>query len=94
MLLAGESPVGYPPSTYVWLLLLAFVPQLVGHSTYNWALRYLPVAFVAVITLGEPIGSTFLAFMILQETPSFLQIVGGILILAGIYITSRVERTT
>jgi drug/metabolite transporter (DMT)-like permease len=94
MLLAGESPVGYQPSTYVWLLLLAFVPQLVGHSTYNWALRYLPVAFVAVITLGEPIGSTILAFMILQETPSFLQIVGGILILAGIYITSRMERTT
>jgi len=91
MLLAGESPVGYQPSTYVWLLLLALVPQLVGHSTYNWALRYLPVAFVAVITLGEPIGSTILAFMILQETPSLLQIAGGVLILAGIYISSKTK---
>ncbi len=91
MLLAGESPVGYQPSTYVWLLLLALVPQLVGHSTYNWALRYLPAAFVAVITLGEPIGSTILAFMILQETPSLLQIAGGVLILAGIYISSKTK---
>ncbi len=93
MLLAGESPFGYQPITYGWLLLLALVPQLVGHSTYNWALRYLPAAFVAVTTLGEPIGSTILAYFILQEVPSTLQILGGVFILAGIYIASRVERT-
>ena len=91
MLFAGQTPFGYPPITYVWMLLLALIPQLIGHSTYNWALRYLPVALVAVTTLGEPIGSSVLAFAILKEIPSSLQILGGVLILAGIFITSRTE---
>jgi drug/metabolite transporter (DMT)-like permease len=71
------------------MLLLALVPQLLGHSTFNWALRYLPASFVAVTLLGEPIGSTVLAFFILREAPSALEIIGGILILAGIYAAAR-----
>jgi len=89
MRIAGETPFGYPPLAYLWMLLLALIPQLIGHSTYNWALRYLPAAFVAVTTLGEPIGSTILAYFILQESPGALKIVGGVLILAGIYAASR-----
>ena len=88
---SGETLFGYSPITYLWLLLIAIFPQLIGHSTYNWALRYLPVALVAVTTLGEPIGSSILAFVILKEIPTTLQIIGGILILAGIYVTSRKE---
>jgi drug/metabolite transporter (DMT)-like permease len=89
MLAAGKSPFGYEPKTYGWIFLLAAVPQLIGHSTYNWALRYLPAAFVAVTTLGEPIGSAILAFFILSETPAIATIIGGILILIGIYLASR-----
>jgi drug/metabolite transporter (DMT)-like permease len=91
MLAFGQSPLGYPPLVYVWMLMLALVPQLLGHSTFNWALRYLPASFVAVTLLGEPIGSTILAFVILNESPSALEIGGGLLILAGIYVASRVE---
>ena len=89
VIISGQSLFGYSPLTYLWLLLMAIFPQLVGHSTYNWALRYLPVALVAVITLGEPIGSSILAFVILKETPTLFQIIGGVLILAGIYVTSQ-----
>ena len=89
LLITGNTLLGYSPITYLWLLLIAIFPQLIGHSTYNWALRYLPVALVAVTTLGEPIGSSILAFIILKETPSVLQIVGGVLILVGIYVTSQ-----
>lgn len=89
MFAAGKSPLGYEANTYGWIFLLAAVPQLIGHSTYNWALRYLPAAFVAVMTLGEPIGSAILAFFILSETPSIATIIGGILILLGIYLASR-----
>lgn len=89
MLGFGQSPLGYPPLVYLWLLLLALVPQLLGHSTFNWALRYLPASFVAVTLLGEPIGSTILAFIILSESPSALEIGGGLLILAGIYVASQ-----
>ncbi len=86
---AGQSLLGYPAQTYGWIFLLAAFPQLVGHSTFNWALRYLPAAFVAVTTLGEPIGSATLAFFILQEKPTVVVISGGILILIGIYLASR-----
>jgi len=89
MVIAGQSPLGYSPQTYGWIFLLAAFPQLIGHSTYNWALRYLPAAFVAVTTLGEPIGSAILAFFLLQETPTLAVIIGGILILIGIYLASR-----
>ncbi len=89
MFAAGESPVGYAPQTYLWFLLLALVPQLLGHSTFNWALRYLPAAFVSITLLGEPIGSAILAYFILDEVPTALMIFGAILILIGIYIASR-----
>ncbi|MEK6751503.1 MAG: DMT family transporter [Chloroflexota bacterium] len=88
MLASGNSPFGFAPKTYGWVLLLAILPQLVGHSTYNWALKYLPAALVAVTTLGEPIGSAILAFFILKETPAITTILGGFFILTGIYLAS------
>lgn len=92
MSVAGQSPGGFSPITYLWILLLALVPQLIGHSTYNWALRYLPAALVSITTLGEPIGSAILAYFILRERPTLLTILGGIFILTGIYVSSKVER--
>ena len=89
MLAAGQSPLGYPAKTYGWIFLLALIPQMIGHSTFNWALGYLPAAFVAVTTLGEPVGSAILAFFILRETPGMTMILGGVLILIGIYLASR-----
>jgi len=92
MLSAGQRPVGFSPMTYLWILLLALLPQLVGHSTYNWALRYIPAALVSITTLGEPIGSAVLAYFILSEAPTWLTIIGGILILAGIVVSSRTDQ--
>lgn len=86
---AREKPFGYSPNVLFWCVLLALIPQLVGHSTYNWALKYLPASFVAVTMLGEPIGSTILAFLIFQQSPGWFKILGGVLILAGIYLVSR-----
>ena len=91
MLIAGQTPFGYPQLTYVWMLALALIPQLIGHSTYNWALRYMPASLVSVTTLGEPIGSAILALIILGETPATLTLVGGVLILAGIYLSTKTD---
>jgi drug/metabolite transporter (DMT)-like permease len=89
MLAAGQSPFGYPARTYGWIFLLAAFPQLLGHSTYNWVLRYVSATLVALITLVEPIASAVLAYFILHETPSNGVLLGGALILAGIYLASR-----
>jgi drug/metabolite transporter (DMT)-like permease len=88
MFASGASPIGYPPQAYLWFALLALVPQLFGHSTFNWALRYLSAAYVSISLLGEPIGSSLLAYFLLHETPTALKIFGAILILAGIYVAS------
>ena len=89
VLVSKEPFFGYPPQAYLWFLLLALVPQLMGHSSFNWALGYLSAAYVSISLLGEPIGSTILAYIFLHETPGIVEIIGAILILIGIYIASR-----
>jgi drug/metabolite transporter (DMT)-like permease len=85
----GESPIGLPPLAYLWFALLALVPQLFGHSTFNWVLKYLPASFVSVALLGEPVGSTILAYFIFQEMPGWVKIGGAVLIMAGIWQSGR-----
>ena len=87
----GEKPSGHPAPMYLWVGLLAIVPQLLGHSTFNWALRYLSAAYVSITLLGEPIGSAVLAFILLKEVPTSLMLFGAILIHGGIFIASRRE---
>ena len=92
MLLAGESPVGHPLQAYLWIFLLAAFPQLIGHSTYNWALRFIPASLVAITTLVEPIGSAIMAYFVLRETPGPGVLLGGALILIGIYLASSTNQ--
>ncbi len=89
MFASGQTALHLPPQAYFWILLLAIFPQLLGHSTFNWALKYLPASLVSITLLGEPIGSTILAFIILKEVPSFPELFGAAFILVGIYIASR-----
>ena len=91
MVSAGQVPWGYPPVAYGWFLLLALIPQLLGHSSFNWSLGYLSAAYVSITLLGEPIGSTILAFFLLGEKPAASKVFGAILILFGIYLASRSE---
>jgi len=91
MLFTGGSAFGYPPITYLWFLLLALIPQLLGHSSFNWALKYVSAAYVSITLLGEPIGATILAYFLLDEAPTTVKVFGAILILTGIFIASRVE---
>ena len=92
MLGMHANPLGLPTMAYLWLLLLALVPQLFGHSIFNWALKYVPASFVSVTLLGEPIGSTILAFIIFQETPGAFKIAGAVLILIGIWLAARGQK--
>ena len=88
MLILEGIPPRFPGQVYLWLILLAVVPQLLGHSIFNWSLKYLPTGYVAVTLLGEPVGSIILAYFFLNEVPPAVKIIGAILILAGIALTS------
>jgi len=89
MFISGNSPLGYKPQTYGWIFLLAAIPQLIGHTIYNWTLKYMTATLVAMTVLSEPIGSATLAFFILKETPPLMTLAGGVLILVGITLSSR-----
>lgn len=89
---SGSPLSGFPPINWLWILLLALGPQLLAHSSYNWALRYLPAAVVSLTLLGEPVGATVLAYLLLDEQPPLLRLVGGGLILVGIGLASGLNR--
>lgn len=90
LVVATHQPVtGFKWTAYLWFALLALIPQLIGHTTYNWALKYLPATMVALTVLGEPIGSTLLAVLFLRQTPSPLKLAGGAVILAGMALAAR-----
>ncbi len=86
-LIAGEPFFGYPGKTYLWMVLLALGPQIVGHLSLNWALRFVTATLITIAVLGEPVGTNILAFLIFHETPRLLEAVGGVLILGGIGVT-------
>ena len=69
--------------------MLAVVPQLLGHMSLVWTLRFVSATLVTIAVLGEPVGATALAFVILDEAPTWSEIVGGVLILAGIFVAFR-----
>ena len=92
VLAAGLPFIGLSPHTYAAMVSLAVVSQLVGHSCYNWSLKWLSTSMVAVSLLGEPIGSTILAFIVFGEGLSLLKAAGGTLIMAGIYTASSTEK--
>jgi drug/metabolite transporter (DMT)-like permease len=84
--LSKVSFVGYSSRTYLLFLAIALIPQIIGHTTVNWALKYFTATAVAVIILGEPIGASILALVILGETLSVVKIIGGLIILTGVTI--------
>jgi drug/metabolite transporter (DMT)-like permease len=88
---AGLPLGGYRPQVWGLFLFMALFPQLIGHSTYNWALRYLSAVVVSIVALGEPIGATILGLLLLKETPHVMEIMGGVILLLGILISTRTK---
>lgn len=87
LLLGGAWGSGTPlPSghNWLWIGLMALGPQLLGHTTVNWALRRFPASAVAVAILGEPVGATLWAWVLLGEVPGVVSGVGIAFVLLGI----------
>jgi len=81
-------------SAYTWLMFLciAIVPQLLGHSCYNWALGYFSAGFIAVALLGEPIGSSVLAYFLFDELPTPIMFSGFAFLMFAIVIAAMGEQ--
>ncbi|OTE99362.1 DMT family transporter [Halorubrum sp. SD683] len=92
VLAAGHPLTGYPPREWLLFVGLAAGPGLLGHTVLNWALAHLESSVVSVSLLGEPVGATLLAVAFLSETPTPATVVGGCVVLLGIYVTAAADR--
>jgi drug/metabolite transporter (DMT)-like permease len=85
----GNSLVGYNPQTYLAFLGLGVVAQVLGWSSINFAQGYLPASIVAPTLLGQPVVTAFFAVLLLGESFTLAHILGGLLVLIGVYIVHR-----
>ncbi|MEW9698761.1 DMT family transporter [Paenibacillus sp. SI8] len=78
------SFTAYPPKEWGVFFLLAIVPTVFGHYVFNWLLKYMKAASISMTVLGEPLGATLLAYMLLGETITAIQLAAGFLLLIGV----------
>ena len=93
LVLSLRLPVtGFSDSTYACFWAMALITQLIGHSSYNWALKWFSTSLIAVSLLGEPVGSTVMAYFLFDEGLTTAKLIGGGLILSAIVISVVGER--
>lgn len=88
-----ESLFAYGAAASLTGLLLAVFSTILGHSIFSWCLKFFSPSFVSASKLSEPVVAAVLAGFLFGEIPTALQILGGVLILAGVFYYSRVERS-
>lgn len=88
-IISGRALTGYSANMYILLLLIGLVPQLLGHTSFNWALKHHSAVNVSLLMLGEPIGATLLAALFLREIPTAGELLGGVILLSGIYLSIK-----
>ncbi|MCE3201213.1 DMT family transporter [Paenibacillus sonchi] len=85
-LLAGIPFFDYPLREWGIFVLLAVVPTVFGHILFNWLLQFTSATTVSMNILGEPVGASMLAFLLLGEQLTGLQWTGGVLVMGGLAV--------
>jgi len=84
VLIMDQSFGPYDSNEWLLFLLLAIVPNLLGHNLFNWAIKYVSTNIISISILFEPIGATLLAFIIFGEYLTYTQVLGGVIVIVGI----------
>ena len=92
-IISGAGLTGYPPENLLLSLLLSVFCTLLGHSLYNWSLKYISAAFMSTVSLLEPVFSTVFAIFIFSEIPVPLQIAGVVIIIIGVAVYSSAKES-
>jgi drug/metabolite transporter (DMT)-like permease len=91
VLFTGTPVAGYQPDAYLWIVILALGPQLLGHTSMNYAVRYMSATLVSILSQLEPVGSSIAAYFLFHELPSWLDLLGSLIIFAGVVIASLAQ---
>lgn len=90
----GFAFTGYAPREWGIYLLLAIVPTLFGHYLFNWLMKFISASAVSMAVLGEPVFASLLAWLLLKESLTGVQLVAGVAILGGVWIFIRYGKET
>jgi drug/metabolite transporter (DMT)-like permease len=93
VLIVGESLYPYPKNEWWNFILLALIPTLLGHSLFNWAIKWISTSIISMAILFEPVGATILAYYLLSEKVLFTQLLGGSIVIVGISLFLLDERS-
>lgn len=83
-LLLQTSYLALPAPFYFWILMLALIPQSIGHTSFNWAVKYMSPTLVSLVVLLEPVMASSLGYVIFRENPGRGVFAGAPLILLGV----------
>ena len=86
VLLSRTQVAGYEPEGYLWVFAVALIPQLIGHSSFNYTLKHLSATFVGIAGQLEPAASALMAVFVFNEVPHEMQIIGSGLMLVGVIL--------
>ena len=92
VVIKGEALFGHSNSDWMYFLLLAIIPTLLGHTLFNWSIKWISTTAISMAILLEPVGAAILAYYILDEHIMFSQVIGGVIIIIGILIFLMDER--
>lgn len=85
-LILGNSFIGYPVDHWWIFLALAIFPTFLGHTLFNWALKWLSTSTISMAIVFEPVGASILAYFILDEKITAFQLLGGTIVLFGLFL--------
>ena len=91
-LIAGTAYTGYSSLTYGLMVLMAIVPQLIGHTSLNWAVRWVSPTLITLLNLFEPVASSGLALVMFGEVPGMQVLIGAIILLIGVGVAIAAKR--
>lgn len=91
-LIAGQNVAGFGYSPVIVGLLLAVFSTILGHSIFSWCLKFYSPSFVSAAKLCEPVVAAILAIFLFEQIPGLWLVLGGILILGGVFYYSRIEK--
>lgn len=91
-LVAGVPLLGHGWEIYGLCVLMALGPSITGHGSFNYAVRYFPVALLGLLGLLEPVGASAAAFLLFGEVPPGVAVAGMLLVLVGVAVAMRPRR--
>jgi drug/metabolite transporter (DMT)-like permease len=88
----GVSLTAYPLKTFLVFIAIGIICQSIGYTSIVYALGHLPASIVSPTMVAQIVLTSLLAIPLTGEKLSIIQVVGGVIVIAGIFVVN-ISRT-